>query len=414
MDKLRDRQSKLKFTEDITICHSSINQAGNLPELDNLRSICLQSTCIDNWKVVYDIFSQIPSLKNIDLSINRLQMPTVEQGENWKLENLETLILNSCGLSDWNEVLMIARLCPNLKEFSLKQNKIKSITDNSCDAFPKLETLSIGENDICDFDEILKLSSISSLKELFANNNKLKQVKLQNCDHAAKVLIFKNLESLNLRHNPIEDEIQMFNELDKFPSLTRLSYMNEKTATATAEGHEHDFMEIFLQAVGMIENIVSFNRSEIDQMHRSDAMYEMWKKFAAEWMKVGGEGDAKIEEFYQSHRCYPRLLKKYGNPDQLILQPQRKRATTIEIQFKNVVNGNMYRKKVPLAMNVRSLVGLVYKIAALHACPGMDLKSIKLYYIDAYNNNIKVYLDNTSKSLDYYSLQSGDVLYIEK
>ena len=65
-------------------------------------------------------------------------------------------------------------------------------------------------------------------------------------------------------------------------------------------------------------------------------------------------------------------------------------------------------------MTVRSLVGLVYKIAALHTCPGMDLKSIKLYYIDAYNNNIKVYLDNLSKSLDYYSLQNGDTIYIEK
>jgi hypothetical protein len=55
MDKLRERQSNLKFTEDITICNSTINQAGTLPALENLRTLCLQSSCIANWKVANDI-----------------------------------------------------------------------------------------------------------------------------------------------------------------------------------------------------------------------------------------------------------------------------------------------------------------------------------------------------------------------
>ncbi|KAG5673552.1 hypothetical protein PVAND_003592 [Polypedilum vanderplanki] len=415
MEKIRERQSKLKFIEELTISNSTINEAGKLPELDSLRSICLQSSCIATWKVVHDIASQIPSLRNIDLSYNRLLM--INQVEPLKFETLDTLILNSCQLSNWDDVLNIARMIPNLREFALKQNNIKHITDKSSEVFQKLEVLILAENEICDFNEILKLSSVPSLRELLINNNEIKNVKLPHCDYTAKLTIFKNLESLNLRHNPIENELEMFNELDKLPTLNRLSYVNKKisnTPTTTNDTCENDNTEIFMQAIGMIENLTSFNRSCIEKIHRNDATYEMWKKFAPEWMKVGGEGDPKMEEFYQSHRCYPRLLKKYGNPDQFILQPQRKRVTTIEVQFKNVLNGNMYRKKVPLAMNVRSLVGLVYKIAALHTCPGMDLKSIKLYYIDAYNNNIKVYLDNSSKSLDYYSLQNGDTIYIEK
>lgn len=408
MDKLRERQSKLKFTEDISICHSTINEAGRLPDLDALQTLCLQSTCIGNWKTVSDIVTQIPSLKNLDLRSNRLQL---QPDENLQFPNLETLIMNACGISEWNEVLAIARMCPNLREYSLKQNDIREIGDNSVEAFPKLEVLIISENLIEDFNEVLKLKDVPVLKELLVNDNKIKEVKLPNCDHNERLNdIFKTLESLNLRHNLIENEVQMFNELDKLPALTRLSYINQKAS----EGNENEIMDIFMMAVGMIENLVAFNRSEIEKIHRNDAMYEMWKKFASEWMQAGGEGDLKINEFYQSHRCYPRLLKKYGNPDQFILQPQLKRITTIEVQFKNVTNGKMYHKKVPLAMTVRSLVGLVYKIAALHTCPGMDLKSMKLYYIDAYNNNIKVYLDNPSKSLDYYSLQNGDTIYIDK
>ena len=408
MEKLRERQSNLKFTEELTICNSTINQAGKLPSLDNLRSLCLQSSCISNWKVVKDIVQQIPTLRSLDLSYNRLMMPGIEDDE-LKLENLESLILNSCGLLSWKDVLTIGRMCPALREFSVKQNDIKTIED-SLDSFPHLETLILSENSISDFEEILKLSNLPALKELQLNNNKLTSVKLPHCDYTERLKIFNNLETLNLRHNPIADEANMFNELDKLPALCRLSYMNQQIV----EGGDGGYMDTFLQAAGMIEKLISFNRSEIDKTQRNDAMYEMWKKFATEWMQAAAEGEPKLVEFNLSHRCYPRLINKYGSPEQLILQQQRKRVNTIEVQFKNVTNGKMYRKKVPLAMTTHTLYGLIYKIAALHTCTGMDLKSFKLYYIDAYNNNIKVYLDNLSKSLDYYSLSNGDVIYIEK
>jgi len=408
MDKLRERQSNLKFTEDITICHSTINQIGKLPAMESLGSLCLQSSCIANWKVVNDLVQQIPSLRTLDLSFNRLQMPGI--GEEFKLASLEVLILNSFGLSDWNDLQTIGKMCPNLKELSAKHNDIQSITDTSQETMPNLETLIISENAISDFEEVLKLSQLPVLKELLVNNNQIKEVKLPFCDHNERLSIFQSLETLNLRHNPIADEKSMFNELDKLPALTRLSYMNQKATDAAAESA---YMDMYLQAVGMIEHLTSFNRSEVDKNQRNDSMYEMWKKFAVEWMKVAAEGDQKMVEFNDAHRCYPRLLKKYGSPDQLILQQNRKRVTTIEVQFKNVTNGKMYRKKVPLAMTTHTLYGLIYKIAALHSS-GLDLKSFKLYYIDAYNNNIKVYLDNLSKSLDYYSLQNGDTIYIEK
>lgn len=408
MDKLRERQSNLQFTEDITICNSTINQAGKLPSLDNLRTLCLQTSCIADWKVVSEIVQQIPSLRNLDLSYNRLTTPGIED-EALRFENLESLILNSCDLSDWNAILAAARMCPNLRELSLKKNDIKTIKDSS-ESLGKLETLIISENSISDFEEILKLGNLSLLKELQANNNLLTGVKLPNCDHTERLSTFKSLETLNLRHNPIVDEGAMFNELDKLPALSRLSYTNQK-ATESGDG---SYEEMFLQAGGLIEKLNFFNRSEIDKTQRNDAMYEMWKKFAAEYMQAGPEGETKMDEFNLSHRCYPRLVKKYGSPDQLLLQQQRKRVTTIEVQFKNMTNGKMYRKKVPLAMTTHTLYGLIYKIAALHTCTGMDLKSFKLYYIDAYNNNIKVYLDNLSKSLDYYSLSNGDVIYIEK
>lgn len=408
MDKLRERQSNMQFTEDITICNSTINQAGKLPSLDNLRSLCLQSSCIADWKVVGEIVKQTPALRNLELSYNRLMLPEIED-EDLMFEHLESLILNCCDLSDWSDVLAVARMFPKLREFSLKQNNIKKIKD-SVESMQNLETLVISENSISDFEEILKLGNLSRLKELQVNHNQIKTFNLPPCDYNERLNIFVSLETLNLRHNPVEDETNMFNELDKLPALTKLSYTNQKVT----ESGDGSYMDVFHLAAGMIEKLQFFNRSEIDKTQRNDAMYEMWKKFAAEYMEAGAETDPKMNEFNQAHRCYTRLVKRYGSPDQLLLQQQRKRVTTIEVQFKNVTNGKMFRKKVPLAMTTHTLYGLIYKIAALHTCSGMDLKSFKLYYIDAYNNNIKVYLDNLSKSLDYYSLSNGDVIYIEK
>lgn len=412
MNKVRERQSNLKFTEDIAICNSSINQIGRLPQLESLKELCLQSSCISNWKVVADITDQIPSLKSLDLSQNRLHLkPADDESDEPVFKNLESLILNACRLSNWNDIMRIAKMCPSLREFSIKLNGIQTLVNDDTDAFNHLEVLIISDNEISDFDEVLKLGSLPVLKELQLNNNQIREVTLPDCDFVEKLNVFKSLETLNLRNNPITDEKNMFNDLDKLPALTRLSYMNQKVV---ADDTNNTYMNIFLMASGMIEYLNSFNRSEIDKNHRNDAMYECWKKFAAEWLQVAAEGDQKMLEFNKSHRCYQRLLKRYGNPDQIILQQQKKRVTTIEVQFKNMSNGKMYRKKVPLAMTTHTLYGLIYKIAALHTCTGMDLTSFKLYYIDAYNNNIKVYLDNLSKSLDYYSLQNGDTIYIEK
>jgi Leucine-rich repeat (LRR) protein len=407
MDKIREKQGNLKAIEDITICHSTINKAGKLPDLESLKLLCLQSSCIADWNVVDDIVKQIPSLRSLDLSFNRLLQPEI--GATMEFENLHSLILNHCGMSEWDDVLNVVKMSPNLKELSVKQNGIKELKDSS-DVMKNLERLILGDNSIEDFNEILKLGNLTALSELLINNNQIKHVKLPKCTHDERLSIFPSLEAINLRHNPIEDDIQMFNELDKLPALTKFSYTSHKLA----EGDEAAYLDTFLQAVGMIRNLKSFNRSEIEKTQRSDAMYEIWKKFATEYLKsLNGEDGLNLDDFYLTHRSYANLVQKFGSPDQFIIQQNRKRVTTIEVQFKNITDGKMYRKKVPLAMTTHTLYGLIYKIAALHTA-GMDLKSFKLYYIDAYNNNIKVYLDNLSKSLDFYSLSNGDVIYIEK
>lgn len=402
MDKIRKRQGHMEFTNDITIVDSTINTAGVLSDLTRLTTLCIKSSCISDWKTISDILMQIPSLKTLDISDNRIMLPPSEDIPklSTNFRNLDAIILNSFGFINWEEVLYTSQLFPNIKTLSVKDNGVRKLqTANTTTIFKKLQTLILNDNPIEVFEELWKLGNIVSLEELLCIDTKLTQVNFPKCNYTERLTLFPSLQSINLRDNNILNELEMFNELDKLPSLTKVSYQTR---------------ESFESAVGMMEQLQYYNRSRVDKTQRNECRYEMWKKIGgiSEKLKTSDLIIPKTDvmnEFYNNYRCYPKMFAQYGNPAPVIPQ---KRSTTIEVQFKNVVDGKMLRKKLPRALTIHTLYGLIYKMAALHTYK-MDLHSFKLYYVDAYNNNIKVYMDNLSKTLDYYSLQNGDTILIE-
>jgi hypothetical protein len=306
-------------------------------------------------------------------------------------------------LDDWNDVLKIAQMFPDIQTLSLKENEITRILETEPgNAFTNLKCLILNDNPIKDFKEILKLGNLKELQELILINTQIEEILLPDCKFNEKLSIFPALESLHIRDNPITDEKQSFNELDKLPKLSKLSYLSN-------EADKKDLS--FTYAVGLIWNLKYFNRSLLDKNQKNDAHYDIWKRFAGEWFEASDNLEAMLK-FNKEVRVYEKLIERYGNPESVIIANKRKRITTIEIQFKNVANGKLYRKKLPLQMSIHTLYGLIYKLTSLGG-RSMDSNSFKLCYIDAYNNNIKVYLDNLSKTLDYYSLQNGDTILID-
>lgn len=402
MDKIRKRQGHMEYTNDITIVDSTINAAGLLTDLTRLTTLCMKSSCISDWKTISDILKQIPSLKTLDISDNRIMLPRSEEIPQivTNFRNLDAIIMNSCGFLNWNEVLHTSQLFPSIKTISVKDNGFQKLQQaNTTTIFKKLQTLILNGNPIVHFEELWKLGNLSSLQELLCINTQLTYVKFSKCNYTERLVQFPALQSINLRDNNILNELEMFNELDKLPSCTKVSYQTK---------------ESFESAVGMMEHLQYYNRSRVDKTQRNECRFEMWKKIGAiqEKLKTSDLIIPKtdvLDEFYNNYRCYPKMFAQYGNPTLVVPQ---KRSTTIEVQFKNVIDGKMLRKKLPRALTIHTLYGLIYKMAALHTYK-MDLHSFKLYYVDAYNNNIKVYMDNLSKTLDYYSLQNGDTILIE-
>lgn len=68
-------------------------------------------------------------------------------------------------------------------------------------------------------------------------------------------------------------------------------------------------------------------------------------------------------------------------------------------------------KRVSRKMSVQALRGVALKLLASAATVGTTLP--KLSYLDRSRGDLKIGMENESKSLDYYSLQDGDAVIVE-
>lgn len=131
-------------------------------------------------------------------------------------------------------------------------------------------------------------------------DNEIEEVRLPNCEPDAKLDIFTGLEQLNLLHNPIWNEVSTFNELDKLPKLTRLS----KTPHLKS-----NFDEMLTRAVAFIGGLEIVNKVKITDEERRGAEYEIWKKYAKEWLEISSSFTSSLNDFYRQHRSYARLIQ---------------------------------------------------------------------------------------------------------
>lgn len=399
MEKLIDKQSRLETLVDISAAHSLTNSAGDLSILKNLVQIDLTSTLIWNWTIVADIVKQLPSLKFLNLAQNRLQLP----GEN-EIDELEpyfrhvkNLSLRQCGLNNWDDILFVAKLWPNIEELGLQDNEICEITENNDKTiFRELKVLDLHMNKLNDFSQILKLGRINSLENLLLMENGITRIQFPEIDVTKSLNIFENLKIINLRDNPIFDEITAFNELDKLQSLEVLS----QTPKA---GYE----DMFSTAVAMITNLKYINKAKITPEQRRGAEYDVWKMFGWDWIKTEGNPIERLK-IVKKCRAYPRLIKKYGIPEESMVCPIIKKSGLITISIQEKKTNRIIQKKVPIKLSVQTLQGLILKLFRPD-----ELSLPRISYIDKNHKNIQVEMDNLSKNLDYYSIQDGDIVIFE-
>lgn len=398
MEKLIDKQRRLENLVDISAANTLTNSAGDLSLLKNLVQIDLTSTLIWNWTIVADIVKQLPSLRYLNLAQNVLVPP--EENEINELEpyfrHIKNLSLRNCGFNNWDDILYIAQLWPDLEELGLQDNNLSQITSNTKPVFRNLKVLDLHLNKLNDFSEILKLGNIETLENLYLMDNNLTRIHFPEIEVNEYLKIFPSLKVINLRDNPIVDEFSTFNELDKLKNLRILSFTSK-------DGYE----EMFSRAVGMISHLECLNKSIISADQRRGAEYDIWKMFGWDWLKTKLNPVERLK-LIKKCRAYPRLVQKYGIPDECIVRPTVKKSGLITINIKEQKTGIIIAKKVPIKMSVQTLQGLILKLFKPD-----ELYLPKISYVDQHMHNINVVMDNSSKTIDYYSIQDGDTVIFE-
>lgn len=403
MDKLRKKQSHLGDLVEISVSGTNVNFAGNLGQFKNVTNLDLSSTLIWKWKTVADITRQLTSLKYISLANNQLELPSKEDVEELRdtFWNLKGINLRNCGIDDWSQVVQIARLWPNIESLSLQDNRLRTIEklSNQKEIFLKLESLDLLGNELENFDDVCHLGHLKTLKELLMSGNKFKKVRLPECSFAEKLDIFVALEAINLRDNPIEDDFECFNEIDKLASLKNLSY-------STKNSSEYDDMAY--KAIALIGGLKYLNKRKIESSDRRNTEYDLWKQHAQKWIDIQDDEIGKVK-FMNKCRAYPGLVRKYGLPDIEIIRPAVKPKNLYKIKIQHKKSNKKIDKKLPAKLSTQALYGLVSKLFG-EAIIGNDFK---ICLLDPMHTDIRVDIEMSSKTLDFYSIKDDDVLLVE-
>jgi len=387
MDKISKQQSHLGQLAEVSVACCNVNLAGNLGQFKNLTSLDVSSTLIWNWRVVAEIVRQLPSLEFIDLANNRIIIPTEAEIEQHKevFSQLKGINLRNCGYT-WNELLQVAKLWPDIKFLSLQDNNFTHITKvTNQKIFKQLQKLDLQGNALTNFQDILHLGHLKNLKELLLSNNEFQSINFPPCDPTCTTLEFPCLESINLRDNPIKDEVAMFNELDKLQNLQNLSINSSA-----------NYEDMVMRAIALISNLKTLNKRTISPADRRNAEIDIWKMFGLQWLQ-------NRDQLRQEVRVYPQLVHTFGQPELDLLKPPPKQSNSISV---NLVRGEkVVVKKLPSKMSVQALYGLVSKLF------GDDI--IQLCAIDSEHSDITYCMENSGKTLDFYSIKSGDTILIE-
>ncbi|XP_070533858.1 tubulin-specific chaperone cofactor E-like protein isoform X2 [Ptychodera flava] len=184
----RASSAELGFLQNVVLDNCEITHAG-LPG-NGLKMLCpnvvdldLSKNNIIQWSEVLPIMFQLPFLKFVNLSFNKLKN---HQGCLERIQEefpaVENLVLNGTEVP-WKDVTSLTRHMPKLKELHLCTNGYTGVEHNNLDdllsALSSVQCLRLNNNNITRWEAVSKLGIMPALKTLILSGNPLQNVECQ-------------------------------------------------------------------------------------------------------------------------------------------------------------------------------------------------------------------------------------------
>lgn len=406
LDKVQKSFEKLDSLQELGLRGQLISSSSSSEGLGkltpNVKNLNISQNLISNWSTVYLIISELPLLKYLSISENRIIADTIDGSyQNIPSNVVETLIANKCGLQ-WSDVMQCCESLPYLKKLVVTANFISCISEPLKNSFSLLQTLDLSENKSLLWDEVKNLKNLPQLSELLLIDCGLEHMPIAIGD-------FSTLKSLFISKNKFQG-YAVFNELDKLISLEELHARNlpvflEEKNYETAEG-------IIIAKIG---NLKMINRSSIDPLHRQSAELDYLRVYGAEWRKEGGHQDPSLNKpssnFLENHPRYLKMINKYGalEDHQIIKKSTALKNNLVEV----VIDAKLVKpdcklisKKLPLTMKVGNLKLLLRRLTKV------DIRDQRLFYVSKENPDHEVQMDKDDETLHDISIEPGDIIQI--
>ncbi|CAB3232661.1 unnamed protein product [Arctia plantaginis] len=401
-DKIHQKQ---KFDRLLEVCvhDQNIAKAGDVAGLcPNVRSLDVSRNLFYNWREVIQLSAQLPDLRELDVSKNRMAIDMPEETLaqlSINFASLEKLNISVCDY-EWADILSLSHLFPKINELIAAYNRIKTIIPPSV-TLRTLTTIRLDGNPLESWYEIMNLGMLKNLKILSLNDCLISEIRF-NDNPDEKVDVFESLEVLFLNRNRINDW-RSLSELNKLHCLKKLYFLRNPIQNT----EDYDTGSQLISA--KIDTLQELNGSAITRELRRGAEYDYLKRYGAEWKRAQLQ-PALRQAFSLQHCRFNHLIDKYGIPEDSLLVTQPK-ITTLTSQLLEIVlkdeSGKSLKKKFPSSMLVQKLVTLAQRLFSKgHS------GTPTLYLLDDQMKGAEICLDNVMKDLAFFSVKNGDTVLV--
>ncbi|KAL1358823.1 hypothetical protein HN51_004051 [Arachis hypogaea] len=407
-DKIQDKLSRFEELTNASLAYMGVSFPGIPDQINttvpNMKELDLTGNLLSDWKDVGKICGQLPALQALNLS-NNLMSPY--KSELPPLESIRILVLNNTGV-DWEQVELLRQSLTAIEELHLIGNNISRVLPMSSSfvqGFNSLRLLNLDDNCIAEWDEVMKLSQLRCLEQLYLNKNCLNSILYpdngqQNELEATSYWPFQNLRCLLLGDNNIGDLVSV-DSLNLFPNLveTRLS---ENPIADTTSGGVPRFV-----LIARLAKIKVFNGSEVTPRERKDSEIRYVRL-------VISRLHANAEEIKQ-HPRFSELKSLYGIEDERpstgASGPQTIGSGFLSITLKCV--GASMGEKQPLTKKLPATT-TVGKLKFL--CESFfKLKSLKLkLFLQEEGSPLPVLLDSDTSSLMDLGIGNESIILVDE
>ncbi|OIT04566.1 PREDICTED: tubulin-folding cofactor E [Nicotiana attenuata] len=339
-DKIQNKLSRFEELTSASLAYFGVSSAGPQGHINTtiprLKELDLTGNLLSDWREIAAICKELPALITLNLSYNIMShdisgMPL--------LNHIKVLVLNHTGIS-WKQVEMLKDSLPLVEELHLMGNKLREIAPLSSDivhGFDYLRLLNLENNFIVAWDEILKLSQLKRLEQLFLNNNCIGRIWYPDHNSSSEppnghellgesCRPFQNLRCLLVGGNKIED-LASIDSLNFFPKLLDIR-LSENPIADPGKGGVPRFV-----LIGRLAKVETLNGSQVSPRERKDSEIRYVRL-------VMSKSHDSAEEIKKLHPRFAELKSFHGIEDQKATSgatgPQKMASGLISITLKCV------------------------------------------------------------------------------